>query len=500
MRLLSAVVGFLLRKAGVFVAILVSLFLVVVVTSAVIPPLKEALADQDRLDAVVHDRERLEHDLDGLKAAYEEGQTKAIDSLVEEVEVEVEEARQKASESRADLKHKRENQDEICGLFADLASKVLPGSGCDRAKEAVEKADDAVNSIERNLAEAERDRAVLADPDLTPAEKLDRLGEDGGQAATERRIENTEADLSQKKAEEESLQEAQASWAGWLVRLWAQSWKWLAAIALVVLVLPLLLRCVSYFVLMPWVRRAHKPFRLAGDSDDPAACLQIGTAERTLTVRLAAGEMLSVRSEHVRSVQGKARSYLLYDWGAPFISFAAGLAGLSRLEGDETGAQATLASSEDPDSYLMRIDFENHPGIAMRPTHVVGVIGAPKLETKWRWGIHALATWQVRYVLFTGTGSLIVEGCGDIRAETPGQRAARMDQNLTMGFDSRLTVGVNRTETFLPYLRGIEPLVDDEFTGAHAYFWQKSTTAGSSSPIARVFDAFFSAFGKLLGF
>lgn len=500
MRLLTAVFGFLLRKAGFFVAILVSLFLVVVVTSALIPPLKEALADQERLDAVVQDRERLEHDLRELRATYEDGQAKAIGSWVQKVEVEVEEARQKASESRADLKRKRESRDEICGFIADLVSEILPGSSCDTAKEAVEKADDAVNSIERNLAEAERDRAILADPDLTPAEKLDQLGEADGQAATERRIENTEADLSQKKVEEESLRERQASWAGWIVSLWAQSWRWLGAIALVVLVLPPLLRCINYFVLMPWVRRAHKPFRLAGDSDEPAARLQIRPAERTLTVRLDAGEMLSVRSEHVRAVQGKAQSHLLYDWGAPFISFAAGLAGLSRLKGDERGVQTTLASSQDPDLYLMRIDFENHPGIAMRPTHVVGVIGTPELETKWRWGIHALATWQVRYVLFTGTGSLIVQGCGDIRAETPGERAARMDQNLTMGFDSRLTVGVNRTETFLPYLRGMEPLVDDEFTGAHAYFWQKSTMAGSSSPIARMFNAFFSAFGKILGF
>lgn len=51
-----------------------------------------------------------------------------------------------------------------------------------------------------------------------------------------------------------------------------------------------------------------------------------------------------------------------------------------------------------------------------------------------------------------------------------------------------------------PYLWGTTPLVDDEFTGAHPLFWQKSNTDGPSNPIAKAFDAIFSAFGKLLGF
>ena len=68
-----------------------------------------------------------------------------------------------------------------------------------------------------------------------------------------------------------------------------------------------------------------------------------------------------------------------------------------------------------------------------------------------------------------------------------------------MGFDSRLHVGV-RTEVFWPYLRGRTPPVDDELTGSHPLFWQKSSIDGPRNPIANVFDAFFSAFGKVLGF
>src|SRR5512139_632046 len=102
--------------------------------------------------------------------------------------------------------------------------------------------------------------------------------------------------------------------------------------------------------------------------------------------------------------------------------------------------------------------------------------------------------------MFAGTGSLIVQGSGDVVAMTPRGKSTRIEQHLVMGFDSRLVVGVNRTEVFLPYLRGRTPLVDDEFTGHHPLFWQKSSTDGPSNPIARMFDAIFSALGKLFGF
>lgn len=73
----------------------------------------------------------------------------------------------------------------------------------------------------------------------------------------------------------------------------------------------------------------------------------------------------------------------------------------------------------------MRIDFTDHPGLVMHPKHVVGVIGTPELKTRWRWGIQSFATWQVRYIMFAGTGSLIVQGSGDVatenlRASPPG--------------------------------------------------------------------------------
>ena len=500
MRLMSAVLGFVLRKLGFLVALVVSLFLGYLLIQVLVPTLREAAAERDRLQQVAEERAILEEDLEQLKSTAAEVQSEAVVSLTGRIDAEIEEGRGEITQMQAEIERLRKDEQDICGLVQNLIDLVTPGSACDAAEVAVEKADEALNTLEGSLRQAEEDAAVLRDPELTNEEKLDRIGEGSDQSLLQRDIDNKESELGQKKAEEESLQEAQASGVGWVLNQWARSWKWLAAVALVVLVLPGVLRLVSYFLLMPLVKRAHKPIHLAAGSKNAAADLRTTGAQRSLAIQLCAGEVLTARSEHVRPVQGKVRSQLLYDWKSPFISFAAGLYGLSRVTGEEHGSAATLATPDDPNSYLMRIDFTDHPGLVMHPKHVVGVIGSPQLETRWRWGIQSFATWQVRYIMFAGNGSLIVQGNGDVVATDPRGMSTKMEQNLVMGFDSRLTVGVNRTEVFWPYLWRKTPLVDDEFTGHHPLFWQKSTADGPRNPIARTFDGIFSAFGKLFGF
>ena len=497
---MSSVLGFVLRKLGLLGALVLSLFLGYLLIQALIPTLREAVAERDRLQQVAEERAALEEDLEQLRSTAAEDQSKAIASLESKIDAEIEDGRRNVTEKKAEIERLRDDEQELCSVVDKVIAVLLPGNACKSAEMAVGRADEALDTLERNLGKAEDDAAVLGDPALTTQQKLDRLGEDGDQSLVEREIDNKESELGQKKAEEESLEEAQASGAGWLVNQWAQSWKWLAAIALLTLVMPGALRIVSYFLLMPIVSRAHKPIHLAAGSENATANLRTTAAQRSLRIQLGAGEVLSARSEHVRPVQGKVRSRLLYDWTSPFISFAAGLYGLSRITGDEGGSSATLATPDDPNSYLMRIDFKDHPGLVMHPKHVVGVIGTPELETRWRWGIQSFATWQVRYIMFAGTGSLIVQGSGDVVATNPGGRSTRMEQNLVMGFDSRLIVGVNRTEVFWPYLWRRTPLVDDEFTGLHPLFWQKSSADGPSNPIAKTFDVIFSALGKLFGF
>jgi hypothetical protein len=500
-RLISAVLGFVLRKLALLGAVVVSLFLGYLLVQTLVPALREAAAERERLQQVAAERAALEDELSQLQRTSEGVQTDLIATLQARVEREIAEGQAAVAEKEREVASLLAEQNEVCGTVERVADWVWPGpSACDAAERALQEAQDAQETIMRNLDRARADAAVLTDTSLSNEEKLDRLGEGDDQSIAARQIESTQAELDQRQAEETSLRRSQSSMAARAVTLWSESWRWLVAIALLILLLPPLLRTVSYFVLMPLVRRSHTPIHLAEGAGETSASLTAAPARRTLTVELAPGDVMSARSEHVRPVQGKVRSRLLYDWSSPFISFAAGLYGLSRVTGVEGGTAATLATPDDPDSYLMRIDFDDHPGLVMRPRHVVGVIGTPELKTRWRWGIQSLATWQVRYILFAGTGSLIVQGTGDVAATYPGGHPTRMDQHLVMGFDSRLTVGINRTEVFLPYLWRRTPLVDDEFTGDHPLFWQKSNADGPTNPIARTFDAIFSSLGKVLGF
>lgn len=500
MRLVSAVLGFALRKVGALVAVVLALFLGFLLVQAAVPAIKEAVTDRERLRQVSAERATLEGDLRQLKDELAEAQRQEVASLQAGLDAEIAALGGKVADQRSDVEQAIEDRD-ACSRLRDLVEDLpLVPNTCDLKERAAESAQEALDSLESSLARAEADAAVLRDPDLTSQQKLEQIGATGPFSSSGREIEAVESELAQKQAEERSLEQTQGSGVGWVVDQWARSWRWLAAVALLVLLVPPVLKTFSYFVLMPMVHRAHRPIHLAGDSEGRAGALRTSDAERTLTVELGPGEVLSARSEHVRPVQGRIRSHLLYDWSSPFISHAAGLFGLSRVTGDERVTAATLSTPDDPDSYLMRIDFADHPGLVMRPRHVVGVIGTPQLETRWRWGIQSLATWQVRYILFSGTGALIVQGRGDVRATNPRGGTTRMEQHLVMGFDSRLSVGVNRTEVFWPYLWGRTPLVDDEFAGSHPLFWEKASTQGPSNPVARAFDAFFSAFGKLLGF
>lgn len=499
MHLIVFLLRWALEKVAAFVGFVLLVFLGVLVVQEAIPTLRDAVADRGRLDALAEERAALERDIDQLEAAAAEGQSQAVDSVTAAVEAEVDEGQIAVAEKKDDLERVREQQ-EVCGLGGEMLAWFMPGNACDDAEAAIAAADDALTTVEANLEEAEGELAILNDPELDDAEKLDQLGANGGQSALDREIDNSRAELEQTAAEEKSLRERQSSWAGWIVATWAHTWKWVVGIAGLLFGLPVVMRVVSFFVLMPLVTRVPKPIRLAAGEHYPDADLRSQTAERTLTVHLAPGEVLSARSDYVRPVGGKARNLFLYDRSSPFLSFASGLRGLSRITGEKGGTSAKLTAPADPDAYLMRIDFDDHPGVVMHPRHVVGIVGTPVLRTRWRWGIQSLATWQVRYILFAGTGSLLVQGSGDVVALNPEGGSSRMDQNLVMGFDSRLARSVGRNDVFWQYFTGKTPLVLDQFEGDSPIFWQKSTADGASNPITKRFNAFFSAVGKVFGF
>ncbi len=98
MRLVSAVLGFVLRKAGVLAALVLSLFLGYLLIQALVPALREAVTDRDRLQQVAEERAALEEDLEALRSAAAQQQYDAIAVLQVRIEAEIDEGRRNVTD------------------------------------------------------------------------------------------------------------------------------------------------------------------------------------------------------------------------------------------------------------------------------------------------------------------------------------------------------------------------------------------------------------------
>ncbi len=317
--------------------------------------------------------------------------------------------------------------------------------------------------------------------------------------AQRQRSAHAEAQVLELERELERAREAKQAWPSWLLEQWRPVRHRLIGLLLLLFALPYVHRILAYFVLMPLASRA-RPIRLQLSSSRSE--LRPGPAQRTLTLLLEEDEELRVRAGYARPIEGQARSQLLYSWRAPAISYAAGLTLLTCLRGNRASrTRVSLSAPHDSNVYLMRVELTDHPGLVLHPKSLVGVKGSLELTTAWRvasW--HAWATGQLRYILLRGSGSVILEGHGDLVAGPVDASRVKIEQELVTAFDSQLEYSTARTETFLPYLFGKTRLVDDVFQGNGSYFWQQTRRQGAQNPIERSFDLVFGAIGKLLGF
>ncbi len=379
-------------------------------------------------------------------------------------------------------------------------------------------------ALQRRAEMLEEQAADQARRHMAAAEQ--RLEEQTAQFRQE--IETTLSGLddleSRQQALEEELRLIEAEEAllraeNWLWIELRQRWPYLLVIALLIFMAPYLRRTFWYFVGMPLVSRAA-PIELSQSMSPPSAddevVVSAGESARTLEVDVGAGQRLLARTGYIQSDRQGAKSELFFDRQAPNLSYLSGLVLLTRLDAqansvadDSTdGALAPrkvlLGTPDEPDAYLMRVDLKNHPGVVLRASHVVAVIGDVKVDSTWRLtNLHAWATSQVRFITFSGTGSLVLEGYGDIQASLLDEQKERKRMTVIVGFDTRLTYRTERSATFLPYLvdPGREPLVVDVFEGTGAVFYEKNPSARKRyrSTGEAVAGFFLDVFRKLLG-
>jgi len=497
--------------------------------------LGEAEARAQAIEAVVRDRRQ-------RAAALRRQATDRLAAISQHLAGQVERAETELRQRVGDLEQTEAALEQALGQVGDLeeawagcrgrvrrfVSRLVLGVDCADVRWQLDRLlarrTSLVNRL-RGLGEAaEQAREALA---------VERLGlvdvrTDPEYAATRARIDAADGELSGLEADRRRAREERAGIAAERDALrsrlddmalaalallrdrWRSSWPVLLWTVCMLLLLPYFWRLLLYAAL-GWLVGRRRPIRLADATDNDVAALS--DSEPTLELALGCGQTLWARAEFVQLAPGgtdrpgdvRRQTKLLWRWRRPFVSYAAGLHLLTRIEtaAREDGGEAAvvgLGAGHDPDLHLAALELDDHPGFVARPSRVVAIRGDVRVTPRWSLGRQGLARWQLRHYVFSGTGTLVLCGRGGLSATLPGERGVRIDHEHLVAFDATLALRAVRTETLLPYLLRRTALVDDGFEGQGLVVREAAAGAARGSAAERSWDVFLGALGKLLGF
>ncbi|OBV38220.1 hypothetical protein [Janthinobacterium psychrotolerans] len=299
----------------------------------------------------------------------------------------------------------------------------------------------------------------------------------------------------------------------WLARWRAPVLEVIPMAALLVLsaiLTPLAIKAFFYFVLAPLASRL-KPLSIAHELrlDGAGACPPLAPQSRISGVAqallLAPGDTMLIHPAYLQSspVGTRKRTQWLLDWSYPFTSLAAGMAALTRITSSEP-ASVTLSASDDP---LMEVSVLHLPpgaALVFQPRGLAGLIfhgqQKPAISSHWRLAsLHAWLTLQLRFIVFRGPVTLIVRGTRGVRMEPAGQGRS-ISQAATLGFSTGVLYATVRSETFIPYLRGQQALLNDRFDGDGVYLYEETPRHGKQpGKVGSWFEGFTDAVLKVFG-
>ncbi len=276
----------------------------------------------------------------------------------------------------------------------------------------------------------------------------------------------------------------------------------IVVLCLLIFLGPLCWRAFWYFCIAGLAKHAS-PVRLEKTAD--SGNISAKPSQKNLAVLLQPGEILVTRMAwlHQYAPAARKKTRFLLNWNSPFISYAAGLAELTEVTVPANAAptEIVLTSGANPDTYICEVQLENHHGIVIYPSQVVALMGNLELKTRWTlWNPHSWIAGRLRYILFSGTGKLFIQGLGGVDPVKTNGQPVRMSESIMTAFETSLAFSTVRTETFWPYYRRMTPLFDYQFEGNGLILRQTAPPSkASDSATVRIFDALLNGIGKLLG-
>ncbi|WP_035819621.1 hypothetical protein [Janthinobacterium sp. RA13] len=301
------------------------------------------------------------------------------------------------------------------------------------------------------------------------------------------------------------------NWWRALRELFARYGPTAALLVLSAMLLPVAIKAFFYFVLAPVAARLP-PLSIARTLQLNAASLplppqgesRISAVSQGLL--LQPGQRMLIHPEYLQSspVSTCKRTQWLLDWRFPFTSLAAGMVALTRLKSSEP-ASVTISASDDPLLEVAIVHLPAGSALVFQPRGLVGLICDADqplaISSHWRLGsLHAWLTLQLRFIVFRGPVTLIVRGCRGVRLERAGQGRS-ISQSATLGFSTDVLYSTLRSETFIPYLRGQQALLNDRFDGDNGVYLYEETPRHGKQPgkVGSWFEGFTDAILKIFG-
>ncbi len=286
-----------------------------------------------------------------------------------------------------------------------------------------------------------------------------------------------------------------------------------ALILLLIILVPIAIKVVLYFIVAPWVSR-FPPIRLlptasgsvlsstgeggAGDGKGKVSAV-------SLPIVLREDQELLVQPEYLQSTSLDARKTTkwLLNGSIPFSSLLSGMYMLTRVS-PSGGAPVVISSTRDPFMEVGIIELADGAAFVCQPRSLVGVIQDRRTPIRitrhWRLGnLQSWLTLQLRFLVFHGAGQLVLKGCRGIRVE-PAGTGRLINQAATLGFSANLAYANTRCETFVSYWSGKEDLFNDLFTGqSGVYAYEEMPDLKRATGIGRHLEGFTDAILKLVG-
>lgn len=259
---------------------------------------------------------------------------------------------------------------------------------------------------------------------------------------------------------------------------------WTAAgILLSIILTPIAIKAFYYFVIAPVASRRPAisllpavsgaidglPGGMKADSDR----LKVSDVSQVLTIDHTLEILIHPEYLQSSAIHGEKDTKWLLDRSYPLSSMAAGMFGMTRIRTAST-EMVVVSATRDPLSEVGVISLPEGAALVLQPHRLIGIVQRKdhpiKISRHWRLGhLNAWLTLQLRFLVFHGPATLVVQGCRGVRVEKSGNGRS-VNQAATIGFSANLAYSTIRCETFGAYLMGKQELFNDSFAGGNGFY------------------------------